>query len=217
MTSLDSVLKRRDSTLATKVCNSQSYSFSSSHVRTWELDHNEGWGLTMFELWCSEDSESPLDSKEIKPVNLKGNQPCIFIEIFLFFLSLFIGRTDAVAPILWPLDANNWLIGKDSDAGKDWRQRGRGQEKMRWLDSITDPVDMNLSKLWEIAKGSGAWHAAVHGVAKSGTWLSYWTSTTLSKESHSLLTYLHRVGWGKGAGGRAVQMCPGDNYSPLLD
>ena len=119
-------IKKERQHFGNKGLHSQSYGFSSSHVRTWELDHNEGWGLTMFKRCCSEDSESPLDSKEIKPVNPKGNQPWIFIEVFLFFLSLFIGRTDAVAPILWPPDAKNWLIGKDSDAGKDWRQKEKG-------------------------------------------------------------------------------------------
>ena len=95
--------------------NSQSYGFSSSHVQMWELDHKEGWAL---KNWCFQNVVlektlvSPLDSKEIKPVNPKGNQPCIFI-----------GRTDVEAegPILWPPDEKSQLIGKDSDAGKDWR------------------------------------------------------------------------------------------------
>ena len=93
----------------------QSYGFSSSHVRMWELDSKKNLGPN----WCFQSVvlektlESPLDSKEIKPINPKGDQPWIFI-----------GRTDAKAeaPILWPPDANSWLIGKDLDAGKDWRQ-----------------------------------------------------------------------------------------------
>ena len=112
--------------------------------------------------------ESPLDSKDIKPVNPKGNQPWIFI-----------GRTDpeAEAPILWPLDANSRLIGKDRDAGKTESKR-RGQQSMRWLDSITDSIDVNLSKLQEIVKDREAWHPAVHGVTKSWTWPSLWTTTS---------------------------------------
>ena len=96
--------------VADKGSYSQSYGFSSSHAWMWELDHKEGW---VPKNWCfqpvvlEKTLESPLDSK-VKPVNLKGNEPWIFI-----------GRTDAEAPILWPPDAKSWLTGKDPDAGKD--------------------------------------------------------------------------------------------------
>ena len=108
--------------------------------------------------------ESPLDSKEIKPVNPKRNQSWIFI-----------GRTDAEAEalILWPPDAKNQgLIGKDPDTGKDWGQE-KGMTEVWWLDGTSDP--MNMSKLWEMVKDREAWYAAVHGVTKSWTLLSDWT------------------------------------------
>ena len=117
---------------ANKGLYSQSYSFSSSHVRMWELDHKEGWVPKNWCFWTvvlEKTLESPLDCKEIKPVNPKGNQPWIFI-----------GKTDAEgeAPILWPPDAKNWLIGKDPDAGKDWRQEEKGMTSDdHWMASLT--------------------------------------------------------------------------------
>ena len=163
MTNLDCVIKSRDIILPNhhKGPYSQSYGISSSHVKMWELDHNEGWVL---KNWCfqtlvlEKTLEGPLDSKVIKPVNPKGNQPWTFI-----------GRTDAEAEasILWPPDAESWLIWKDPDAGKDWRQEEKGtteDEMVGWYQ-------------WHNGHGlvmdGEAWRNAVHGVAKGwNNWMT---------------------------------------------
>ena len=111
--------------------HSQSYGFSSSHIWMWELDHKEGW---VPKNWCfqivvlEKTLQSSLDCKKIKPVNAKGNQPWIFI-----------GRTGAEAPKLWPPDVKRWLTGKDPDAGKDWGQEEKGatqDEMVGWYHGL---------------------------------------------------------------------------------
>ena len=166
------MVKKQRHYFADKGPSSQSYGFSSSHVWMCELDHKEGWAL---KNWCfravvlEKTLESPLDSKEIKLVNLKGNQ-----------LWIFIGRTDAEAEalVLWPHDTKSQFIEKDPDAGKNWRQEEKGGDRMRWLNGITGSNDMSLSKLREIVKDREAWHPTVHGVTKSQTWLSDSKTTT---------------------------------------
>ena len=120
MINLESILKSRDITLPTKVGLVKATVFFSSHVWMWELDYKESWAPMNWCFWTvmlEKTLKSPLDCKEFKPVNPKGNQPWIFI-----------GRTDAEAetPIFWPPDEKNWLLGKDPDAGKDWRQEEKG-------------------------------------------------------------------------------------------
>ena len=123
-------IKKQRHHFANKGPSSQIYGFSSSRVWMWELDYQESWVPKNWCFWIvvlEKTLESPLDSKEVKPVRPKGNQSWIFI-----------GRTDteAEAPILWPPDAENWLIGKDPDAGKDWNQEAKGMtenEMVGWL------------------------------------------------------------------------------------
>ena len=132
------------------------------------LDHKERWGF--WNVVLEKTFQSPLDCKEIKPLNPKGNQPQIFI-----------GRTDAEAetPILWPPDGKNWLTGKDPDDGKDWRQEEKGMtedEMVGWNHQLNE-----LSE-FEQTLGDGEdreiWRAAVHGVSKSQTQISAWTTKT---------------------------------------
>ena len=114
-------IKKQRHYSANKGPSSQSYGFSSSHVWMWKLDYKESWARKNWCFWTVElekTLESPLDCKEITLINPKGNQ-----------LQIFIGRTDAEAVIFWPPDAKDWLIGKDPDAGKDWRWEEKGTTK----------------------------------------------------------------------------------------
>ena len=142
MTNLDSVLKSRHH-FADKGPYSQSYGFSSSHIWIWELDHKEGWAPKNGCFWIvvlEKTLESPSDSKEIKPVNPKGNQSWILI-----------GRNDTEVPILCPPDAKSWLIRKDPDAGKDWMQDEKGiaeDEMVGWHHRLNGHEFEQGSRRW---------------------------------------------------------------------
>ena len=148
----------------------------------WELDCEESWAPKNWCFWTvvlEKTLASPLDSKEIQLVHPKGDQSWMFT-----------GTTDAEAetPIFWPPDANSWLNGKDSDAGGIGGRRRRGQQRMRWLDGITDLMHICSGELWELVIDREAWRAAIHWVAKSQTRLSNCTELNWTRTHAITLT-----------------------------
>ena len=143
---------------------------------SWTINNAKRWRIEAFELVLEKTLESPLDTKDIEPVSPKGSQ-----------LWLFFGRTGAEteASVLWLPDAKNQLIGKDPDAGKDWRQEEKGTTEYEMVGWLTDSMNVYLSKLWELVKDREAWHAAVHGVTKNRTWRSNGNERNWSEEGES--------------------------------